>query len=71
MGPHTQFSGGNGCHGALCHVNARVLAPGAMNSVQRRTLFLEGKSQLASFPWAWGAVSTPTLHPSLERKKET
>lgn len=41
MGPYAQLSGGNGCCGALCHVNARALALYAVNSVQLRALFLE------------------------------
>lgn len=69
MGPHPQLSGGNGCRGALCHVNARVLAPEAMNSVQRRVLFLEEET-LSWHPslWAWGPASLLACHPSLERR---
>jgi hypothetical protein len=27
MGPHSQLSGGNGGHGALCHMKKSVLVP--------------------------------------------
>lgn len=49
MGPYAQLSGGNGCCGALCHVNARVLALYAVNCVQLRGLLLERECLSAGF----------------------
>lgn len=43
MGPYTQLSGGNGCCGALCHVNASVLARGGRELCPKEPSFRKGK----------------------------